>query len=153
MNDNSSESRYDQTTTEQSLATTEFKEALPPNCPPDGAKNPVPQVVLRLVSNQDVTEEDFFSYAKLGKKPHFDVCPCLLASCSVFSSSSGGHRIGAHIKLPKLRGRKYVAKVKLTPQSGLVQYANSNSGHIDLWMFSTFNPLENVLEVLDAKSL
>lgn len=147
MNDNSSESHYDQDISEQSLASSEFKETLPPNCPPNGASNPAPQVVLRLVSRQAVSEEDFSSHAKLGKTPPSKVCPCRWASCSVFSTSSGEHRTKAHVKLPKLRGKRYVAEVQLTPTSGLVQYASSNSGHIDFWMFSTFDPVENVLDV------
>ncbi|WP_417826463.1 hypothetical protein [Thalassospira povalilytica] len=148
MSNNQAGTNFGKPVVSTTKETPEFIEDLPDNCPPDDAQNPEEQYVLRLVSGTDITSEDFFSHAKLGKERPENCCSCKWSSCSVFALPKGNHRTIAHMKLPKLRDRKFAAKLKVFPQSGLVKESKSKNGHLDFWMFSTFNPIDHIEAVV-----
>ncbi len=124
-----------------------YAESLPDQCPPSNAINTDERMVLRLVKNSHFSESDFYSHAKLNKPLPKDVCECRWASCSVFSLPEGKHVAQAISKLPKVRDRKYVATIKLSPIAGKMEISSSRRGHIEFWMYDSFNLKDSICEV------
>lgn len=121
-----------------------FKEPLPPQCPPADAPVADGRNVLRLIEAPDkISAASFHSHAKLGKKVPPTVCPCRWASCSTFNAEAKPHYLTGATKLPKLRHMKYVAVLHLPPEAGRIKV--DQNGHVDVWMYSDFDPLENVV--------
>lgn len=127
-----------------------FKEALPPQCPPGDALVSDHRVVLRLISSRDITEESFYSHARLGKPLPPKMCPCRWASCSTYIDDGKSHRTKGVTKLPKLRGMKYIAVLQLVPDAGRIK--DGERGHVDLWMYRDFDPVNNVIEIREVGS-
>ncbi|MDE8350014.1 MAG: hypothetical protein POG74_11125 [Acidocella sp.] len=125
------------TSSSVALASPRFREnlAVDCKCPPDDATVPEEAWVFRLVPSDPVELEHFDSHAKNSKLKPSGVDSCRWASCSVFRETT------SITKLPKPKGMRYIAKFKINRQSGLIK--ESNHGHLDLWMFATFNPLDN----------
>lgn len=119
-----------------------FKEnlpSLPPptTCPPQGAVPPERQKVFRFIAATPPKIEDFLSYFTLGKSNPPAVDPCRWASCSVYTKRP------AMNKLPRIRKRfKYFVEVEIDQNSGLI--ISGEGGHIDLWMFHAFDPLQAI---------
>lgn len=120
-----------------------FREALPEmpanaTCPPSDANRPERQTVIRLVAAAPPKSDDFCSYHTLGKPKPIDVDPCRWASCSVFTTKP------ALAKLPRIRKRfKFIAELEIDEDSGVVKAGHG--GHLDLWMFSDFDPLQAIV--------
>lgn len=125
-----------------------YKEALPLNCPPVDASPLINQPVLRLVSSAHPTAKDFLSYAALGKplNEDSDIDDCCHASCSCFLYNPKLDRGKSFRKLPKLAKRKFVAILNLDTNSGVAQVKHA-SGHVDLWMYASFDPLAAIQKV------
>lgn len=121
----------------------EFKEILPTmdppdTCPPSDATPPSRQCVVRFVLADPPTIDDFRSHNLLGQPRNPQVDACRWASCSVFSS------LPALNKLPRIRERfKYFVTFEIDENSGVVK--TGRGGHLDLWMFASFDPLGNLI--------
>lgn len=113
-----------------------FKEALPAQCPPDGATDKAIREAYRLVKAAHPQGDDFASHAHLGKQRPEVVGECQWASCSLFTSLM-------HVKnmpsLPKLRaqGNRFVAKLSVPRGAGV---SLCKGVHVDFWMYATFDP-------------
>jgi hypothetical protein len=123
-----------------------YREDLPTNCPPSGAGALGSQVVLRLITGKTACDEDFKSHAALGKKCHGHASPCTAAACSVFAESTSQHGVTDLAKLPKLRDRRFVARLNVDASSGLAEMS-SHGNHISIWMFKSFDPVKAVVSV------
>jgi len=122
-----------------------FKEMLPGGCPVDEARNLPEQVVVRLVSREALDATDFASHAALGKSRPDEICPCKWSSCSVFGGRKGLQTAIDMVALPRYRKRfSHLAHLQIDGRSGL-GVVNDKSGHIDLWMFSSFDPVSAVV--------
>lgn len=118
-----------------------YRETLPAmghgkTCPPTTAVHPKEEWVYRLVPSKDLTQECFDSHAKNGRPRPECVDACRWASCSVFSSDKTELN-----KLPKPKKMNFVAKFKINETAGRV--IAGKSGHLDLWMYATFDPLQS----------
>lgn len=129
-----------------------YIEELPDGCPPDDAVDTDDRLVLRLVPSDNVQIEDFHSHAKLGKSKPKDICGCRWASCSVFNSPDAQHSPNAMVKLPRVRNKalKFVAELALNPSSGKLKDAPTG-GHVDLWMYDSFDPIKAVVDVREIE--
>lgn len=119
------------------LAPLVFREnfAVDCTCPPTDATEPEETWVFRLVPSDPVESKHFDSHAKINVIPKpSSVDACRWASCSVYRETTD------ITKLPRVRGMRFVAKFKIDRNSGLVK--EKKSGHLDLWMFAAFNPLD-----------
>ena len=134
--------------TPTSLAAT-YRESLPDECPPGDALDTCEMLVLRLVPSESPTEQDFDSYAKLGKEPPKDMCGCRWASCSVFKASQGEHIPAAMKKLPAVRKKllSHIAEIKLDSNAGKFKSSATGNGHIDLWLYASFSPSSAITTV------
>ena len=121
-----------------------FKEALPEMsgndlCPPRDAEAPIKQIVVRFIPAAPPKAEHFLSHHALGRPLPYKVDLCRWASCSVYKD------LPALNKLPKLRERfQSFARLEIDEAAGVVKLGKG--GHLDLWMFSTFDPLNSVLD-------
>jgi hypothetical protein len=124
-----------------------FREHLPPGCPEEGTEPLSPQVVLRLVFSNPPVAEDFASYAATGRPCPPKVSGCRWASWSVFrGDTTGREAIISVAKLPRFKKRsKFLAHVNVPAGAGLGRIVQT--GHIDFWMFSTFDPASAVLHL------
>lgn len=107
-------------------------------CPPPEASPPERQKVIRFVASAAPSAQDFWSHHALGKMKPPEVDPCRWASCSVFTTQP------AINKLPSIRRRfKFFVEMEIDETSGVIK--SGMGGHIDLWMFSAFDPLQAIL--------
>jgi hypothetical protein len=119
-----------------------YMETLPEGCPPQTAQPPEQGELLRLVSCEAPTIQDFLSHAAKGIPIRGDVDACRWASCSMFVPP-GDTRL---IKLPRLKRMPFVARVAVHGQCGTC-IANVQNGHVDLWFFRSFDPVGAVRAV------
>ena len=119
-----------------------FFEELPEKCPPAEAADQAHPSVFRFVPAADVSRDHFLSHAALGKfLPKVD--PCVLAACSLFSSTDcPGFKKAS--KLPKFKKSK-IAELSLPQGAG--ESVTDKSGHINFWMYSHFDPVAAVVRV------
>ena len=119
----------------------DFRELLPDNCPPEDAHMGGYEVLYRFVPATPATNGDFDSHAAKGKAPPPTVDPCRWSSCSFFRSRKDAL---SKLKLPKAKARfSHFAVVNVPQGSG---YSVEKSGHVDLWMFSTFDPVSAIVK-------
>lgn len=123
----------------------EYLEELPSSCPPTGCGPLAPQIVLRLVENDPPILKDFLSYAANGDPIKGDISPCEHASCSTFLNNRRG--IMSIVRLPGLKAKKFVAGVKVDQNSGAAEI-NTHSGHVHLWFYKAFDPVNAVVTVV-----
>lgn len=119
-----------------------FKETLPANCPPSQAEHLSDQLVIRFVPQKPATPDHFMSSAAKGDPRPRSVSPCRWASCSVFEATIKPEKIDGLLKYPKLRSMKFQAFLKINSTAGVCTTADS--GHIDLWMYDSFDPVAAV---------
>lgn len=120
----------------------QFKEELPASCPPPQAHNGGYASLVRFVRNMPPVQSDFESHSKLGKQRPPTVPPCKWASCSLFQTRDAAL---AKFKLPRLRQLfSGVAIINIPENSG---QSVAKNGHVDFWMFSSFDPLNSVVDV------
>ncbi|MEO5372190.1 MAG: hypothetical protein H7833_19145 [Magnetococcus sp. DMHC-1] len=129
-----------------------FAESLPANCPPQDAVESDERVAFRCVKSSTPTDVDFYSYAKLDnlgiekRGRAKGVTPCRWASCSVGNIRYIRDMIK---KFPRFR-KSYIVKIKLNREAGMIQ--PSNNGHIDFWMYASFNPLGAIIYDIEKAS-
>jgi hypothetical protein len=122
------------------IAMAEFRENLPPNCPPPNTNNRAMQNVFRFVSAAKPTLHDFLSHGAKGKVRPVVVSECRWMSCSLFPSKKIALK-----KLPKIREEfKFLAKLDIQKNAG---YFNVGGDHIDFWMFKSFDPISSIKSI------
>lgn len=119
-----------------------FKEQLPAECPPNSLPHLTKRTVIRFIPAKPALPEHFESYASQGEPLRRGVCPCAWASCSVFVDTMKPEQIAGLLKFPKLRNMKFQAFVDIDATSGMGSI--KASGHIDLWMYESFDPVAAV---------
>ncbi len=124
-----------------------FKEELPEKCPPASAKDVEHLKVLRFVDCAEVKVEDFHSHRALGLQIK-GATECDLAACSLFTCTKSKGFIRAR-KFPRLRN-KAVAVLDIPEGAGL-SLINSD-GHVNFWMYNSFDPLSAVTEVYENEA-
>lgn len=131
-----------------------YKESLPDACPPEEAQPLAPAVVIRLLKKASPDENDFKSYAALGKKipisPKSGKAPpdpCSWASCSTYlASATPLAQAKALGLLPMFKRFSHAAFVNVDPSAGKARL-NPETRHVDYWFFSQFEPLLAVHDV------
>lgn len=120
-----------------------FRESLPADCPPTHAHEDECARAFRFVLAKSPVVGDFASHAakQMPLPEGIDVCPCRWASCSLYSDLATVHK---KRKIKSLKKYPFIAELKIAAKSGrLVE----NSGHIDFWMYDTFDPLAAIVVV------
>ena len=105
----------------------QYREPLPPGCPPDEAREIASsEAVFRLVRTDPPTADDFRS--QRAEKPLHQfpgVSECRARGLSVFSAREDSQRA---LKLPALRGR-LICRVQLESGAGRIQQTGRRSHH------------------------
>jgi hypothetical protein len=122
-----------------------FRESLPANCPPIDAHDGACACAFRFVSTPTPVAADFDSYAAQNKPipTGIGVCPCRWASCSLYADLA---TVEKKRKLKSLRKYRFAARLTIREQSG---YLKEDSGHIDFWMYDTFDPVAAIVETTE----
>lgn len=102
------------------------------------------QVVLRFICAEKATPDDFKSYAALGNTK-VGVDPCRLSSCSFRVRDTPIHVLAGMRKLPGLKHCTHLAHVLVDENSGKAKI--SSYGHIDLWLYASFDPLKAIQKI------
>ncbi len=123
-----------------------WRERLPENCPPRDAIGLVSQPLLRLVGPSDVCDDDFKSHQALGR-PCLNGRHCEWAACSLFLLGTRKEQFDTLRKFPTLKDKTGVAYVAVDQKSG-VGKVNTQSKHVSLWMYSSFDPVKHVTKVV-----
>lgn len=126
------EARLDQALKEQ------FREQLPPSCPPPAAAVLTSQTLMRLVPSDSVIDAHFDSYAAQKLECTIPDKECEWASCSMMLPSTEKHRITSLLKFKRLKEMKYLAYVDVSETSG--QAIISETKHVDFWFFRNTEP-------------
>ena len=117
----------------------QYRESLPPDCPPDGAREITSsEAVFRLVRTDPPTADDFRS--QRAEKPFHQfhgVNECRARGPSVFSRREEASQQA--LKLPALRGR-LVCRVQLESGAGRVQQTGQRFHHT-WWPLAEFDIL------------
>lgn len=119
-----------------------FREKLPNGCPPSDATDRECSEAYRLVPSVTPVATDFASNAAKNEKPPPKCDLCKWASCSLYQDMEILRKKRDTFK--NLRKFEYVAKLKIKVCSGFTLVAN---GHIDFWMFDTFDPISAIVHV------
>ena len=127
------------------IASPEFAENLPEQCPPSGAVAPKDAPLIRLAKTNTPTAACFDSHAKRGLPIRGDTSPCRHASCSMFEHDTKGEQLNAMRALPHFKNFSFAFIVHVSPAAGLALYGERK--HVDLWMFKGFDPVDAVASV------
>jgi hypothetical protein len=125
-------------------ATPNWRENLPPKCPPDGKDGAAPlasQVLLRLTKSENFQEGDFDSYAAMGM-PCLNERLCEWSGCSMFLASLSKAHLNDLRGYPNLRHMKVVAFVEVDQNSGVGKI--SRSKHVTVWMYKDYKPTKHI---------
>ena len=127
------------------MAANRFRETLPANCPPHDAAPLPAQTALRLVPADPACPADFDSHAAAGRQCPKSWAPCEWASCSMFIANVRREVLTDLRKFPNLRHMTQIAHVSVGPSAGVAKI--KASGHIDLWMYATFDPVAAIIDM------
>ena len=106
-----------------------FCEPLPKQCPPPDAQEGDLETLYRLVENDPVQEEDFWSHEKLGKSRPKDVDECRWASCSLLSEKKA-----RSIQKNKRHKHKKMLAVNVRQTHG--RWTRTDE-HVDFWRYQS----------------
>lgn len=124
-----------------------FKEVLPAGCPTQDDGICVGKYVLRFIAGPQATPQDFLSHAALKKPRPKDIDLCSWHSCSCWDASVAEHKVLGMLALPRLRKRySHVAKMWIDEKAGRLRV--KDTGHIDLWMYASFDPVASTKKVM-----
>jgi hypothetical protein len=112
----------------------EWAEMLPPNCPPQDARQPNNERFFRLVDSLPPTAEDFYSQRRLYPSKQFSN-ECRALAVSLFGSYTDCQE---KKKLPNLK-QKMVVGIVLPPESGVI--LKTVRTHYAWWMAKHFDPV------------
>ncbi|MGC1376996.1 MAG: hypothetical protein WA821_12265 [Anaerolineales bacterium] len=116
-----------------------WAEPLPDDCPHSDAQTPNGDVVYRLTSAYPPIEKDFFSQSKLHPERKFKD-ECIARALSVHNSLAASKNVQ---KLPSQKENRYIVKLTLTNNSGVIKQTGKDINHISWWQKRNFNPLEH----------
>ena len=122
----------------------QYREPLPPDCPPPSAQDITEQTVrYRLLEGMTPTERDFDSYAKRsgGPKPGISRTPCQQSGLSVFVSLEAARRMMTG-RLNDLNRWQSIGVVAIPAGAGKMNPAERN-GHQTWWPSQAFDPVNN----------
>ena len=123
--------------------TTNYREPLPADCPPDEAEHiSTPRDVFRLVRGWPPTQADFRSQrAERPNRRFRGVTECRARGLSVYAAARDAEKL---LKLPRLRGRR-VCLVRLDAGAGSIQQTGRLS-HYTWWPLADFDILQHCAE-------
>lgn len=107
----------------------DWAEALPPDCPPEDAIQPV-GIFYRFVESVPTTKRCFLSQRALAPNKKFKgVSDCVARSLSIVKGVENAYQLQ---RLPTLKN-KIMLKLYLTRQAGLVKRTFKRCGHYSWW--------------------
>jgi hypothetical protein len=113
----------------------EFRDVLPPRCPPEEAQEITAETELfRLVKNDPPTAADFLSWQTLYPNRSFASNPCQACGLSVLRTH---YDCVAYLKLPNLRGSR-ICRIRLARGHGRLQQTGKLPHHT-WWPHRAFN--------------
>lgn len=114
-----------------------YREALPPQCPPEAADEiTADREVFRVVKSDPPTDLDFRSQRAMQPAARWEISECLACGLSVFAERRDAEKL---LKLPRLRGGM-LTTVRLTQGAGRIQQTFRPSHHT-WWPFAGFDIL------------
>ena len=127
----------------------EYREPLPPECPPDTAQQvDAPTIRYRLLENAEPTEADFDSYVKRkgGSNPTINRAPCHQNGLSVLTTLKAAED---KIKAPYNKKARWtqIGELTIQPGAGTLEPPEAN-GHQTWWPAKTFNVLAHCRTLL-----
>lgn len=123
----------------------QYREGLPPACPPIDAVDADGSVFWRLFPKDPITSNDFDSqYHKDNNRKFPDDCEA--RAVSLFTTKEKCEDIR---KFRRMSHLKYVASVEISPGSG--KYKVAKSGHVNWWIYQKFDPLASCSALEIAK--
>jgi hypothetical protein len=109
---------------------------LPVGCPPPDAVDVPAGYLLRLVSANPCTADDFRA-RDAGRRPkNRDLCTWL--SFSVWTADTAFEDLAGLAKLRTLSHMKYVARIKVTGSEGKIKPHPDDPRHLSFWMLESF---------------
>lgn len=120
---------------------------LPMECPPPDAQDAFAGVVLRLVTTNPPTADDFRSGRSEGKKKPQKCDDCTWCACSVWLSSTKKEVVTGLTKLANHKNKKFIAYLDINPATGKTKPHEGDGNHIRLWMYENFDPAKNISKV------
>jgi hypothetical protein len=121
---------------------------LPADCPPVDASDAGDGIVLRLVVTDPPTASDFLSGHVEGKTQPKKCDDCRWRACSVWDAGTPYEVLSGLAKLPNLRDKKFIARVKVSKQCGRLKPFDSDPRHMSFWMRQSFLP-EKAIDRVD----
>ena len=113
----------------------EFRENLPPGCPPSGASEIIERMtVFRLVNSRSISARDFSSQREMRPQRQFGVNECIARGLSVFVDIAEARK---RLATRRFRNKK-IARVHLDSGSGYIQSTFKGSHHT-WWPYAPFD--------------
>lgn len=118
---------------------------LPEDCPPIDSEDVAAGYLLRLVSSNPSTAQDFRSGHAEGKNQPKTCDICRWMSCSVWTADTPHENLAGLAKLKTLSHMKFVARFKVTGSEGKIKPHEKDPRHLSFWIRESFAP-ENAVE-------
>ncbi|MCZ8373773.1 MAG: hypothetical protein O9342_00240 [Beijerinckiaceae bacterium] len=123
-----------------------YKEVLPENCPTSDSEDIYHPKAYRMPESSVVSDEDFHSHAKKGKKRLERYTHCEWSGCSFFSDFK--EIVEYQRSNPKLRKKfKYIAEIEITKGSGRSSKIDKKT-HFNFWAYEGFDFVQAVKNVV-----
>ena len=120
-----------------------YKEKLPEtSCPPNESLEDSLSEVWRFIPEPTAKMEDFLSHNAKGHINRRNADECAFASCSLFNSIARVRELAKTQFFKKM----HAAELNIPKNSG--KYTVGSKGHIDFWMYDSFDPLSAIVQVL-----
>jgi hypothetical protein len=114
-------------------------EELPEQCPEADARKPNGEVFYRLIENEVIKCQDFWSHRKIWPHKAFNTTECRARSVSIFETLPECEKL----LLLSFHEDKMIAEVNLTKDAGLVKRTGKQPGHHSWWRSEAFDPVAN----------
>lgn len=122
-------------------------EELPPQCPEGGAQPPRGEEYFRLIEDDSISCEHFWSHRKRWPDKTFHTSECRARAVSVFEAQSYCEDL---LKLAIHEGKR-IAKICLKEESGVVK-RTGRPGHFSWWRRGSYDVVANSVLVVGAGS-
>ena len=127
-----------------------LRSSIPPECPKSSEPVHGEIEVLRLVEGPNVSLEDFKSWFELHGYERSAKCRCMNYGLSVWGIQCDLNRLRDLWKYPQLREKTSIARIRLTPASGLLDsIKQAKDGHACFWLGENFDPVRATIGVED----
>jgi hypothetical protein len=121
-----------------------YAEDLPALCPPHNAVDKAMPKVYRLIRTNEVSEESFYSKAKLKEQNRSNAADCIFASCSLVLD-----HLAQIKKWPRMRETyPYAAEMSIPFGAGKSD-GKKYSNHINFWPFKSSDLMAMVTNVIE----